>query len=153
LVHTLKGVAGNIAITEVFKESQVLELALKEKKAEQYQELIDALEEQIKPVLYGLEVLEQADRMLSNKSTAPATSVNTFRLAEQLSCLNELLTSNNLAAVKEFENVRPLLISTGGEVQLDELSQAIDLLDFDTARKKLANLAKSLHITLAQGSE
>lgn len=153
LVHTLKGVAGNIAISEVFEESQVLELALKEKKAEQYQELINTLEKHLKPVLQGLEVLKRADKTISTKSTTPAASENIFRLAEQLNCLDELLTSNNLTAGKEFENVRPLLINTGVEGLLDELSQAIDLLNFDTARKKLANLAESLHITLAQGSE
>jgi len=154
LAHTLKGVAGNIAITEVFNAAEDLNLALKNNETGDYEALITALEKTLDPVFEGLKSIEQAVKGAnSKKDTSSPVVVDKVMLAKQLQDLDELLNSHNLNAAKELENLRPSLATAGADGQLDELSRNIDRLNFNAAHKVLGKLAESLQITLHQGPQ
>ncbi|MCK5639305.1 MAG: response regulator, partial [Gammaproteobacteria bacterium] len=153
LAHTLKGVAGNLGITDVFTAAEELNLALVENDTEHYEELITNLEKTLEPVFDGLKNIEQTVKTSSKKDTSPPVVVDKVMLTKQLQDLDKLLNSHNLNAGKELENLRPSLAGAGADGQLDELSRNIELLDFDAAHKVLGKLAESLQITLHQGRQ
>lgn len=66
-------------------------------------------------------------------------------LNARISEIDALLASNNIAAERHALGLRQALAGLGHEQRMHDLEQAIDRLDFPTARTILAALSSELH--------
>jgi two-component system, sensor histidine kinase and response regulator len=150
LVHTLKGVSGNLSAVEVHQASLALETAILqndqpgiatglEKLGEKVHNLVTAISSIIS--ITGLEKPEAAKDSI-------IASTDLTGIGELLQDLDDLLKKNNLNARKFFNILKEKLESGRSKGYLAEIESCLDRLDFKAARKQLSELSRSLGIEL-----
>ncbi|MDM8540240.1 Hpt domain-containing protein [Desulfococcaceae bacterium HSG9] len=150
LSHTVKGIAGNLAINKVYHSAMALETKLRNGDVEEAESLADKFETALEPVTEGL-------LNLYRKAQADDQLDKTGECEENVSCeivfskikplfdkLGVLLKENNLEAEQCLEALRKELQGTEAASIIRELKNQIDLFDFDEARKTYKKLKKIL---------
>ncbi len=136
IAHTVKGVAGNIGLVELFKVAEKLERALR--KADP---TVPAVAEEFSQVAgRQVQAVQQAmvDAMPARSELSERTATFDPRAAAAaVSQLRALLEASNGDAVDVFFALGRILAGTVDNPRLDALSTAISKFDFDDARKKL----------------
>jgi CheY-like chemotaxis protein/HPt (histidine-containing phosphotransfer) domain-containing protein len=143
LLHGLKGMAGNLGAMGLYSQAAALEPMLG-----------DSMDE-VEPLLAGLahaltEVSEAANRLSADLSASPAEAQNHLEidLVAGLGWLATLLARNELVAEQAFQQLQDPLAATGQKEAVERLEQAIEQLDFATARKLVQAIARTQGITL-----
>jgi HPt (histidine-containing phosphotransfer) domain-containing protein len=139
--HTLRGVAGNLAMSAVAGAAEELERAVQREERENVPSCLKKLENALTPVLAGLERLPP---MLPLPVTA--APVNRAALARQFSELASLLRQSDLRAEESFTGLRTHLGAGEWSEAMERLEQQMDRLDFTAAGRTLAELAEILGI-------
>jgi len=141
VVHTVKGVAGNIGLGPVFTAAQKLERAIREGDA-----AIPALVEEFAQVLSRqVQAIQQAmgdvlpDRPAEGKSSQ---GFDARAASAAIAHLRALLESSDGDAAEAFLTLDGALAGTGDQPRLYALSAAISEFDFDGALLKLDEIAK-----------
>ena len=129
LVHSVKGVAGNLSATELFVAAKELENALKSEQPVKLSQLKDNFDKQFARVMASLLELDQSLEVQSLPNQA-AADLTMAELQVGLQELMGLLEDFSMDAEQRFMQLRPALES--GD-QVDELASAISDLDFDRA--------------------
>lgn len=129
LVHSVKGVAGNLSATELFVAAKDLENALKSEQPANLLQLKDNFDKQFTQVMASLLVLDQS-LAAQQQPDQTATDLTMAELQVELQELKDLLEDFSMDAEERFLQLRPAL--EGGD-QVDELASAIGDLDFDNA--------------------
>ncbi len=149
IVHTLKGVAGNLSMTEVYAAAQHWEAALKKGDPADVASALDKLNEALRPVIEAVACLPPEE----TAGTPPAGISEQHaelpaRLVPALTALDKLLKKNSFSARKQFGLLKELL--TGGEFHpfLERLEDSLACLDFKEARIHLASLARVIGVIL-----
>jgi HPt (histidine-containing phosphotransfer) domain-containing protein len=107
LVHTLKGVAGNIGAMEVHETARLLELALREE-PEQISPLCQRLEQALAVVIAGLAQLAE-EPVGARTDALPVAAGDLPRLAGKLTEIAGFLRMNDTAAETAFAEIREAL--------------------------------------------
>ncbi len=155
LVHSLKGVTAGLGANAIVDAAAALEGAIAQSDADAIGDCFVRLKESMAPALAAVAALREA-----SKPDAPLQSLQT---AAQASCteaelspteavkllvlatdIDALLAINNLAVEEKMPLLRGALIGRGFDVHLNKLEQAMDRLDYRSARDMLATLVSEL---------
>jgi PAS domain S-box-containing protein len=142
VAHTVKGVAGNIGITEVQSAAQELEKALRDGEGN-----VSALLREFAGVM-GTQV-HAIEKALSDSATAQPEEVRTLPFngeaaAGAIARLRTLLEASNVDAEESFRSLQSVVAGVIEKVYLDGLSASINDFDFDAALAKLDEIAELL---------
>ncbi|MCK8603512.1 Hpt domain-containing protein [Desulfoferrobacter suflitae] len=144
LVHTLKGVSGNIGADALFNVSVKLETALKESDESAIESSLQAVEKQMNDVFRAANLL--ATRRRYDAPPASETSPDGQELSRLLNNLRDMLLVNNLQALQVYSDVKKLLPGSSEESRL--LGRCLKNLDFRGALEHLQALAAKHDVTL-----
>ena len=151
LVHTIKGVAGNIAATDVFASAEVLETATQHGKTDNIAPLLADFSQALDFVIDSLEVLEIEIEEGSGGSTAvqdEAVTLDTAKISSLLVELKGLLEEDFTEAESRLESLKKLLASSKVSAEFKKLETQISEYDFDSANTTIDALAIMLGISL-----
>jgi len=131
IAHTLKSTAGYLGKTELHKSALSLERALHDEPAENTQELLDRLKDELSAALFEFErFLEDID----DTEETEAVSISDDELSKLFLELEPLLVKGDLLAVEYVERLQ-------GITGLSDLAELIDDYDFqgalDVLKKKM----------------
>jgi two-component system sensor histidine kinase/response regulator len=147
IVHTVKGVAGNIGLGQVFAIAEKLERAFREVNAD-----VPALVEEFAQVL-KLQVQAIEAAMHDEMSDGAAKTSRRFgakATSAALAQLKTLLESNDGDAVEAFLTLESALAATCDEQRLRALSTAISEFEFDNALLQLDEIARECDVNWEQ---
>jgi signal transduction histidine kinase/CheY-like chemotaxis protein len=140
LAHTVKGVAGNIGITEVHSAAQRLEKAIREghdsvpSLLDEFRALLSTQVEAIR------QALPESPRTTEQDVCRPPSNGETASNA--ISRLRILLEASDGAADEAFHSLQEAIGGTVEKPQLDALGSFINDFDFETALLKLDEISK-----------
>jgi HPt (histidine-containing phosphotransfer) domain-containing protein len=154
LVHTLKGVAGNIGAMDLHQAAQELELALRLGDLVTAKTLLPDVERELSMVIHGLEPLAQeatARRTEAGGTEAVATTIaNRPAIETALRELAELVRKSDPDAEMALERLRGALKGSRGK-EVERIAQALNSFDFRSAAKALTAFAEAEEIPLKSG--
>ncbi|MBV9499688.1 MAG: response regulator [Acidobacteriaceae bacterium] len=140
IAHTVKGVAGNLGITQVHALAEKLEKAIS-----QASNSVPALLEQFATVLrMEAAAIEEAlrDSAPSEVIDMPAAPLNGQSAAVAIGHLKGLLEASDGEAQEAFHNLQRAIAGTVEKPYLDGLGDSIKEFDFEGALVKLAEIAR-----------
>ena len=140
IAHTVKGVAGNIGITEVQSLAQKLEETLRDGEGKASGLLVEFAS------LMGTQVhaIERAlcDSAMAQPEKVRTSPFNEEAAAEAIARLRTLLEARDGEAEESFRSLQDAVAGAVEKTQLDGLSASISNFDFDSALVKLDEIAK-----------
>jgi two-component system sensor histidine kinase/response regulator len=150
LTHSLKGISGNLSADEVFAASQDLEEAIKKGGKGHADLCLVKLEKALKKVINAVNKLSlkqntQKGPVVLQRETLPDPE----RIGPVLLEIHHLLNKNSLTARKTFMALKEQFNSgESGTFLLDDLEDALNRMDFKSARKHILSVAAALGIEL-----
>ncbi len=148
--HTLKGVAGNIAATDVFAAAQAVDAALRKSEQDHLGALLDHLHASLQTVLSGIPAAPPPNPPASPLAapTPNRAALDLPRVTQALAELDGLLKRNNLAAKKHLGPLHDLLAAAGVAELLAQLESCVNGLDFKGAQAAVTALMEELSVAL-----
>ena len=146
LVHTVKGVGGNLGATALAADALSLEEALKSGDADALHARLAAFEKNLSLLLNSIRALEERGAKFAGteiKSSASAPPLDNERIVLLVRNLLILLDANNMTALGVWEELRPLLAG----VNTEKLDAAMSSLKFKEAGNTLRVITEGLKIT------
>ncbi|MDO9080075.1 MAG: response regulator, partial [Desulfuromonadales bacterium] len=143
IIHTVKGIGGNLGATELANSASLLEQALKRGDAPIQRASLAAFEKSLALLLAAIRSLEERGAKLSGP-TATAPAVDRERLVLLVRELLILLDVNNMNALVIWEELKPLLAG----VNTGNLDDALSSLKFKDAGNTLRTVAETMRIPL-----
>jgi two-component system, sensor histidine kinase and response regulator len=147
LLHSFKGLAGNVGAGALFETARDLESALREKRLEATQALLETLAREMATVRESARMLEEAHSGSATASSAEPESLGAERVAELFKELAKLLSLNRMDAQKQFVALKGHL---AGVPELETLEEKIDALDFKGALRCLKGIAATLNVRVQE---
>ncbi|MBF0395662.1 MAG: response regulator [Desulfobacterales bacterium] len=144
LSHTLKGVSGNMGIKDIFLTAKNLELAIKQRNIDLYNEMINKLDKENRLVISSLENWFSKEAEKEKKEFLNNTEniqIDILKLSKAIDELRILLKENNFEALDHIQVIKDVL----GSNSLDEISQMetfVNNLEFNHALKMLENVSE-----------
>ncbi|MBF0399203.1 MAG: response regulator [Magnetococcales bacterium] len=141
LLHSIKGVAGNISALELHRAATLLEEAIKNNQKEIWPQMLDHMEQVLTPLLETIQKIEQEqrlERLERETKSSDAVAATPARTRELIDELGFLLQSNNGKALACFFALKPSLQGSSTAQKMTELEAALEQFDFATARQVLA---------------
>jgi HPt (histidine-containing phosphotransfer) domain-containing protein len=145
MVHTLKGVAGNLGADILSEAAQELEEEIAKKATEHYDALLSKLEDELNQVvesINSLKVLQPAH--MSSESQCTLTDVS--RIEPILTQMMLLVEEGDAEAVEYATTLRKYTQGADIEVQITRLEEQLDNYDFENAQQTLAEIRLALEI-------
>ena len=151
LVHTVKGVSGNLGAEGLFPAAEELESAIKKGETDSLDSLIDNFESHLNVVMGGIDALEQKEAA-KKQEEAPVgeTPVDLDTVRPILTEIAELLESDLMEAMNRLEVLREHLSNSIVWEEFNKLEKNIEGFDTDSALKTLEKIAKTLDISLKE---
>jgi CheY-like chemotaxis protein len=148
LIHTVKGVGGNLGATELARAALALEEALKNGDGDPLLVHLAAFEKSLALLLDSIRIMEErgikfAGTTQQLSEAAPAV-VDRERIVLLIRELLILLDANNMTALGVWEELKPLL----ADINTGALDSAISKLSFKEAGNTLRTVAETMKITL-----
>jgi signal transduction histidine kinase/CheY-like chemotaxis protein len=143
IAHTVKGVAGNIGITEVQSAAQKLEKALHDGEGKVLALLV-AFASLMSTQVHAIENALR-DSATARREEALASPFNAEAAADAIARLRTLLEASDGDAEDSFRSLQDSVAGFVEKTHLDGLSASINDFDFDAALVKLDEIAKHFH--------
>ncbi|MDM8516854.1 response regulator [Desulfobacterales bacterium HSG16] len=148
LIHSIKGISGNLCADDLFLASQELDAALKQEKAENIQTLTEAFEQKLTTLITSLKSLESEE-----KKAMPALKENRKiadmpRIEQVMKEMYSLLKKKRLRAWELPDTLLPLLPDAEFHEEKMILKKSVPALDTQKAFSVLSELADKLDISL-----
>ena len=138
LTHTLKGVAGNLALFGISQTTMQLETALQENQQEKVVALLETLQASILLVCTAIQTLEEAP-----EAPPPLKEQDRASLEPLLQELNELLQEEDMDGAEEnLTRLRTIL------PKATEIQHKLDEYDFEGALETLQRIGQQLGIPI-----
>ncbi len=132
LVHTTKGVSGNIGALELHKASETLEAAIKNRDVEKTEKFLTAFTDELRKVIEQLgSVLPQKAPSVTNVQMLKPVDPEVLR--RLLSNLHKLLADDDSEAVDYLDEIWDDLTETIDNASLSQLKNKVDQFAFDEA--------------------
>jgi two-component system, sensor histidine kinase and response regulator len=151
LVHTIKGMAGNISAKTLFETLSALEIAIKESQLEKWSTLLDSFESSLGQVVESIGILKHTEEAAAKESTKnnKTDKIDIEAVVPYMQKLFEGINDSYFQTIEIFEHLKPLLANsnTGIQKDLEQLEKNIDQLDFEIAMVTFAELRKKLGIS------
>ncbi len=148
LVHSIKGMAGNLAAEELHRMAIALERRIMSGEGEPVVELA-RFEEAFQRILVMVQGLESADRdPPPSTTTAPVAegTIDGERVKPLVRKLSQLLEKRDMAALSTLTSLKEALAGAGVQTELRRLEEFVFNIDFSNARTALEGLARRLSI-------
>ena len=142
LVHTIKGLAGNISATDLQQAAVALEKGINKQGA--LEGLLGDFQSRLDQVVASSRGLNEPETAEA-PSSEPMPDMATFKIL--LSEFDVLLQKSSLDAEGHFKTIKRFLAGANAP-DLRRLEDALDAFDFHSARSALADIAGQLGITL-----
>jgi polar amino acid transport system substrate-binding protein len=147
MAHTVKGVAGNLAMPDLFSVTGKLEKAIKLKRTESLDSLMDEFENCLGMVLTGLERFEINEIGVKKEGVIDSgASIDMIAVKQLINEMAELLESDVAEAMDRLRRLRPHLESSNAAAGLKKLEQSIDIFDTDEALRQLEQIRRLLSL-------
>ncbi|MDZ4183772.1 MAG: PAS domain S-box protein [Desulfuromonadales bacterium] len=146
IIHTIKGVSGNLGATELANSALVLEEAIKNGDAKTQRRSWAAFEKSFSLLLNSIGALEERGRKFSGEPKSLSSAVPLVDGAELARMIRELLTllqANNMTALSLWEELKPFLADNYARQLDSELSS----LKFKEAGKTLQTIAETMKVS------
>jgi PAS domain S-box-containing protein len=146
IVHTVKGVGGNLGAMELAGAALSLEEALKGKDADALQSSLETFERNLSLLLNSIHDIEKAGGgAVGSPDKSPGTApLDREQIALFASKLLVLLETNNMSALVVWEELKPLLSG----FNLEKIEAAMSGLNFMEASQVLRNITATMKIQL-----
>ena len=145
LVHTIKGMAGNLGAQELFETAKTLEKHLKHPGTEAIDISLNrfsiALDQVIRAVLDAFQDVFQQETAEEAPSDA---AIDVEKVGNLLAELSDVIESDMMQAMDIVQELEPLLIHSHESELFQQLSAFIDDIDPDGALECIRNLNKTL---------
>ncbi len=152
MVHTMKGMAGNLAATDLYRAADRLEIALDQGRIREEPLLLVHFEEALHRILTTVRGLEstpkgtpQAEKEMGAEGVASMTPIE--------SCLRQLahfLQTHDTDAELAMDELKTLLTGNNGQASLHQMADQIDRLDYPQALVTLETLAHALGVVMTE---
>ncbi|MDH4262474.1 MAG: ATP-binding protein [Spirochaetia bacterium] len=139
--HSLKGVAGNLALIEVADIASSIDSLLKVKSIDEARQLLPKLEKAMQVVLKTIEEIKYPEEKIEKK----VAELNLEIVEKMLKDLH-LQFDRGETDDKNYLEFKTLLNGHISEVQLNHLTVAVDNFNFESAKDILSNIAIKLNI-------
>ncbi len=133
LIHTLAGVAGNLAAREIHALARNLESAMQNSPQVSPIAQLMKLEEALTLTMSSIDTLELEKGFSTTVSTESGSQLTTAELERALTGLKEKLEKRDLAAVKAFQSIRSQIDVRLYSSIFEQLGTQLDDLDFEGA--------------------
>jgi PAS domain S-box-containing protein len=146
IVHTVKGVGGNLGATELSGVALTLEQAMKGGDADAQRSSLEAFEQHLCRLLVSIRTMEEEEVKpddASEKLQVAALPVERERIALLARELLTLLETNNMNALGVWEQLKPMLAGANPE----KLETAMSCLNFKDAGNALRVIAEASKTT------
>ncbi|MDM8515308.1 response regulator [Desulfobacterales bacterium HSG16] len=133
IVHTIKGVAGNIGANELHKTAHLLQTGIKDTKNSVISSLLDSFSENLQQVFKSIKNLEKTEAVFSK--TLPAVD-HVFNRSDALHIIDRiaaLLEEDDMAASEHLDLLDSHLKNTGMDEELKAIAEHIGQYDFTNA--------------------
>ena len=141
LIHTLKGVAGNLRATDVAAAANRIDTALRENKIDNIREQLSAFAGKLKTVVNAVRRLES----FQNVQEAVNTDIDEEHLKRIFCGMLQAFDQFNPSDVEPFVSELKVYLSNK---QLKSIVDHMEQFDFDGAKQESIKLAKTLQIDL-----
>ncbi|MBF0265356.1 MAG: response regulator [Gammaproteobacteria bacterium] len=141
--HSVKGMSGNISAQELFDASLALEMGIKNNQQSDWPELFDNFKQHLQIVLNSIAAYQNdnADIATSDSENTPSSEpLNIEAITPVINQLVEQLEQTSLDADETFEQLKALF-SNEYHSQLNAIADAMEQLDYDTAKDLLGNFS------------
>lgn len=130
LAHTLKGVAGNLGASELFKKSKVLDEILVEKKYNKGECAVAmaAVKKELSRVISAIENIMEVNQPVQNQQT-----LDIDRAIVSLEILQKQLEDYDSDALQNFEKLKQALGEQAAAFNMEQLEKLIEQYDFEGA--------------------
>lgn len=147
VVHALKGVAGNLAVTKVAEAADVLGTALRSEDSESYGDLLATLTDALAEVVRSIETLHVD---VTHETNMPREKFDHDAAAKLCVALEKTL-ANGEADDTYIDDINLQLRGHVPDELIEQLISSIENFDFEAARKLLFDSAKEIGINLEDG--
>jgi PAS domain S-box-containing protein len=149
LVHTVKGVAGNLGATALYAAAQEVDAILKQRTDDGLGPLLEYFDEELNRVMEGISGLSED----AGKSDTPASSgepptIDPTQVKPLLAKLAKLLEENDLEAAECVDALKGMVAHTDAAAPLAKLEKQMGQYNFDAASESLVEVARLLDIPL-----
>ncbi|MFC1848915.1 two-component regulator propeller domain-containing protein [candidate division CSSED10-310 bacterium] len=164
LIHTLKGVAGNISANELYDTAQALEKEIHEGNMAHSDTYLQRLKNSLHIVLNSINKLQsetesgpETEKMSSKeKDSLPAQSelssphdeIQSANLTALLNQLHDLLHKNNPKAENAWISLKDYLDKSQYREEIKQMDRSINIYDFKNGQKILTQLAVNMGVSL-----
>ena len=146
IVHTVKGVGGNLGAQGLCSAALVLEHTMGLKDEGSVREALGTFEDKLLQVLNSIRAMEEAEpKIFLEDHYVEECLVANDRIVEHFHKLAELLETDNLSALTAWEELRPLVSGAAAE----KLESSMQCLDFRTASRILGDMVLSREVRLS----
>ncbi|MBI9091574.1 MAG: response regulator [Desulfobacterium sp.] len=144
LVHTVKGVGGNLGATHVYTSASALESSILQGKAEEFNGLSQAFGDTIKVVMEGLPQLDDGHPEETDHRLGPDDAVDFKTALPLLKDLADLLESDLIAAMDTIGALAPLIGASPMGEHYKRLKEQVDNFDTDNASNTLSEIIQQI---------
>lgn len=148
MIHTVKGVSGNIGLLPLHQAAKALEKAVKDGDKSQWESLREKFNEALNLTLSGLDRLKEVDTPLIPSLTLEKIPIDTDPIIPLLTDLAVHLEGYSVETHLLMETLKNQLETTHAAPALWEMEKHMNSYDFELARKALDKLADVLEISL-----
>ncbi|HEX2964538.1 MAG TPA: response regulator [Syntrophorhabdaceae bacterium] len=151
LTHNLKGISGNLSMTDVFRLSKELEQSIrKDGKDGKTMQCAGNLEKALITVIENIEQLSLSTGKQPYESMQTADSrLDIEVLQSSFIDVYKLVDRNNLAARKHFLTLKERLAGIEADEDVRQIEDALNRLDFKSAREHILSLALRMNLDLS----
>jgi PAS domain S-box-containing protein len=147
LLHSLKGTSGNLSAKDLSNVATTLEYLIKNNNTTGLPELMEQLKEELNRVIESKKALDvRTNKKISIKSIAKDDQ----QLTNILNKLNQALIIKDLGAENLLKATREIIGEELCKTEIDNLTNYIDQLDFDSAQIQVSAIGKLLGISLKE---
>ncbi|MBF0187040.1 MAG: PAS domain S-box protein [Magnetococcales bacterium] len=150
LVHTIKGISGNISALPLHRAAKGFEQHLRSSDADACdiaaEQFCSEMEELVK--ILDRFVADEKGDATQNGFTLRSDPVDRQAVVEAVSFLNQMVRYRNFRSQEAYDALVPLVrgISESAETLLESLGEAVDQIEFQQAQEILVDLAAALEI-------
>ncbi|MEO5373044.1 MAG: response regulator [Alphaproteobacteria bacterium] len=146
LVHAVKGTAGNLGATQLFKTAETFHAALKAGRADSFAALFEEFQRHLGDALAAIDRLEAAVAPADAGAPGPVDETQGQKLLEDCIQLVELLDSRKMNAIRLADSVKGFLRGGGFDQEILALEAALAKLDFKAGCITARSIVEKLRV-------
>jgi two-component system sensor histidine kinase/response regulator len=150
ILHSMKGVAGNLAASAVYDIVVSLEEAIRLKDRARMDQLLVKLGNAMNTIVESAkQLLPEGENLVKPIQIADRAILNPAELTRPITEMDKLLKSNNLAASSQFDELAEILAGSEMDEQLTQMRICLNRLDYREAQRYLEAIAHRVGVLLA----